>query len=81
MIFSAQAKESMRHSSVLNQTLKSFSGGDSALMSSREEYWVVKVDQLMSEKRSVMKQIKDKNHEIRKANQENQKLAQALKYK
>ena len=82
MILNAKTQDSKRNSTILNNSLRSFSGGDSALMSSRDEnYWQSQVKKLMSEKRKANEKIKDRNSEIRQVYHENQKLSQALKYK
>ena len=66
--------------SASRHSLHSYSRDDT-IMSSRDDYWVQKVDKLMKDKKQVIKMIKDKNHEIRSSKDENMKLAQALKQK
>ena len=40
-------------------------------MSNKDDYWVKKVGELMKDKKQVIKLIKDKNREIREANNQN----------
>ena len=49
-------------------------------MSNKEDYWFQKVDKLMSDRKKVNELLKDKNYQIRKANDENHKLSQDLKH-
>ena len=51
------------------------------LMTKEDSYWVQRVDQLMQDKREVIKLIKKKNWEIRAAEQKNQQLELDLKSK
>lgn len=66
----------------MNYSLRSLSAGESGILNtSKEDYWVKKVDKLMHDRRQVMSILKNKNSQIRKANQDNHNLSKALKYK
>ena len=62
--------------------MKSFSAADSQIFNNsvKDDYWVQKVNKLMKEKRQVMKVIKERNSEIKRANDEKQRMAREMKH-
>ena len=54
--------------SLVSYSARSFGNSDSHL---HDDYWIQKVDKLIQDKKQVINMIKDKNREVREANDQN----------